>query len=62
MAFNFQHFYTSSPGTGLEVYSPIYVSSETLIGLNLWPFEQGEEGYALNLADNVFEFIHEEEM
>lgn len=32
------------------------------MGLNLWPFEQGEEEYALNLADNVFEFIHEEEM
>ncbi|KAJ8038529.1 Indole-3-acetic acid-amido synthetase GH3.3 [Holothuria leucospilota] len=54
--------FKQSAAKGVEIYSPMYVSSETLIGLNLWPFNTGEEEYALNLSDSVFEFIPEEDM
>lgn len=47
---------------GIEVYSPLYVSSETLMGMNLCPCEEGEAEYVLNLVENVFEFIQEDEM
>ncbi|PIK56878.1 putative indole-3-acetic acid-amido synthetase GH3.9 [Apostichopus japonicus] len=47
---------------GIEIYSAMYISSEAFMGLNLWPFEDGTSEYALNLTENVFEFIKEEDM
>ncbi|XP_071820151.1 uncharacterized protein [Apostichopus japonicus] len=52
----------SSFGKGIEIYSAMYISSEAFMGLNLWPFEDGTSEYALNLTENVFEFIKEEDM
>lgn len=51
-----------APFTGIEIYSAMYISSEAFMGLNLWPFEDGTSEYALNLTENVFEFIKEEDM
>ncbi|XP_071820153.1 uncharacterized protein [Apostichopus japonicus] len=53
---------SGTTGTGIEIYSAMYISSEAFMGLNLWPFEDGTSEYALNLTENVFEFIKEEDM
>ncbi|KAJ8038351.1 putative indole-3-acetic acid-amido synthetase GH3.8 [Holothuria leucospilota] len=47
---------------GVEMYSPVYISSENLLGLNLWPYNEGDAEYVLHLSENVFEFIHENDI
>ncbi|KAJ8038302.1 Indole-3-acetic acid-amido synthetase GH3.17 [Holothuria leucospilota] len=57
-----RHILQRSIAKGVEMYSPMYACSEALLGLNLFPFGKGEEEYVLNVAENVFEFIPEDDM
>ncbi|KAJ8038355.1 Indole-3-acetic acid-amido synthetase GH3.17 [Holothuria leucospilota] len=47
---------------GLKICSPMYITSEVLVGLNLCSFADEGDDYVLNLVDNVFEFVPESEM
>lgn len=51
-----------SVAKGVKICSAMYISSETLLGLNLCSFSKEEDDYVLNVADNVFEFVPEDEM